>query len=183
MCPRVTICPNSKCRKKIEEPVLLNNLSTTPTEQYYACPHCLIKLNVYPTRANPAGLFLTAFGSIILAWVGWSTWYDMTLQGKDIALIFFGSRTGEFISLGIGMKVIYYFLIGLALLILGLRTSLRRPSQPIELHPSATTPEKEKGPSKCPYHFGYLKKFDQNTPTPNECLGCSRILECSGFIE
>jgi len=24
----------------------LNNLSTTPAEQYYACPHCLIKLDV-----------------------------------------------------------------------------------------------------------------------------------------
>ena len=75
---------------------------------------------------NLAGLFLTAFGSITLAWVGQLTWYDMTAWGKDIGLIFFGSRTGEAISLGIGMKVIYYFLIGLALLLSGLLTFLRR---------------------------------------------------------
>ena len=38
------ICPNPKCHREIEEPILLNNLSTTPAEQYYACPHCFIKL-------------------------------------------------------------------------------------------------------------------------------------------
>jgi len=40
----VTICPNPKCYREIEEPILLNNLSTTPADQYYACPHCFIKL-------------------------------------------------------------------------------------------------------------------------------------------
>jgi len=75
--------------------------------------------------ANLASLFLTAFGSITLAWVGLLTWYDMTVWGKDVALIFFGSRTGETISLGIGMKVIYYFLMGLALLLSGLFTFVR----------------------------------------------------------
>jgi len=41
----VIICPNPKCHMEIEEPILLNNLSKTPAEQYYACPRCLIKLN------------------------------------------------------------------------------------------------------------------------------------------
>jgi len=41
----VIICPNPKCHREIEEPILLNNLSTTPAEQYYACPHCFIKLD------------------------------------------------------------------------------------------------------------------------------------------
>ena len=177
---RVIICPNPKCHKKIEEPFLLNNLSITPAEQYYACPHCLTKLNAYATRANLTGSFLTAFGLIILALVSCLTCYEMTMWGKDITLIFFGSRTGETISLGIGMKVIYYFLIGLALFHSGLLTFLRRRGKAIELHPSATAPEKEKGPSKCPYHFGYLKMHArQNIPIPNECLRCSRILECA----
>ena len=38
------VCPNPKCHRKIEEPILLSNLSTTPAEQYYACSHCLMKL-------------------------------------------------------------------------------------------------------------------------------------------
>jgi len=44
------ICPNPKCHKKIEEPILLRNVSTTPAEQYYACPHCFIKLDVISTQ-------------------------------------------------------------------------------------------------------------------------------------
>jgi len=42
----------------------------------------------------------------------------MTTWNKSLALIFFGSRTGEAISLGIGMEVIHYFLIGIILLTL-----------------------------------------------------------------
>jgi len=108
---------------------------------------------------NLAGLFLAASGSIILAWVLWLTWYDMTSWGKGIALIFFGSRTGEAISLGIGMKVIYYFLIGLTLLLSGLVTSLRRRS-------------------KCPLYFGYLASRPKNTPIPQKCLDCPKAADC-----
>jgi len=86
----------------------------------------LVRARVRTVLSNFASLLLTAFGSIILAWVGWLIWYDMTIWGKDIALIFFGSRTGEAISLGIGMKAIHYFLIGLTLLLIGLLTFLRR---------------------------------------------------------
>jgi len=86
----------------------------------------LVSMRVHAALSNFASLLLTGFGSIILAWVGWLTWYDITMWDKDIALIFFGSRTGEAISLGIGMKVIYYFLIGLALILSGLPTFLRR---------------------------------------------------------
>jgi hypothetical protein len=81
----------------------------------------------HPSRlSKAASLTLIAFGSTILALVGWLTWHDMTTWGKDLALIFFGSRTGEAISLGIDMKVIYYLLIGLTSLVIGLVTFLRR---------------------------------------------------------
>jgi hypothetical protein len=40
----VIICPNPKCRSRFEEPILVNNLSTTPTEPYRACPRCFTKL-------------------------------------------------------------------------------------------------------------------------------------------
>jgi hypothetical protein len=52
--------------------------------------------------------------------VAYIIWNDMTWWSKDIARIFFESRAGQQIDLGIGMKVIYYFLIGLTLLLLGL---------------------------------------------------------------
>jgi len=108
---------------------------------------------------NVVGLFLVAFGLVILVWVGWLTWYDMTFWGKDIVLIFFGSRTGEAISLGIGMKVIYYFLIGLALLLTGAVTFLRKQS-------------------KCSHHFGYLASLPKNVPIPQECLICLKVADC-----
>jgi hypothetical protein len=40
----VVVCPNPKCRRRIEEPILLTNLSFIPAEQYDACPHCFTKL-------------------------------------------------------------------------------------------------------------------------------------------
>jgi len=36
---------------------------------------------------------------------------------------------------------------------------------------------------KCPYGFEYLKKLDKNAPIPDECLSCSRIMECFGSSE
>jgi hypothetical protein len=32
--------------------------------------------------------------------------------------------------------------------------------------------------TKCPYGFGYLKKLDKDAAIPDECLSCSRIMEC-----
>jgi hypothetical protein len=75
---------------------------------------------------NLAGLFLIVLGLAILAGVGWLTWFDATSWGKDITLILFGSRAGEAVSLGIGMKIIHYFVIGSALLLSGSIIFLRR---------------------------------------------------------
>jgi len=87
---------------------------------------------------NLASLLLLAIGTIILAQVTWITWYDITIWSKDITQIFLGSRTGEAISLGIGIRIIHYFLIGLALLLLGLFNFLRKQkilAETIELYP------------------------------------------------
>jgi len=54
------------------------------------------------------------------------TWYDIATWRKSLALIFFGSRTGEAISLGISMKVIYYSLIGVVLFLLGMFMLFRK---------------------------------------------------------
>jgi len=49
----VFVCPNPKCHSKIEEPVLLNKWATAAEEQYYACPHCFIKLDMDAGNAKP----------------------------------------------------------------------------------------------------------------------------------
>jgi hypothetical protein len=81
---------------------------------------------------NLAGFLMTAFGSLILAFVSWVTWFDATTWHKDLALIFFGSRTGETISLGVGMKLIYYLLIGLVLFLTGLIIFLQRRQRKVQ---------------------------------------------------
>jgi len=38
-------------------------------------------------------------------------------------------------------------------------------------------------PSGCPHYFGYLKQHPKNTPIPNECLTCTKIMECLVGVE
>ena len=92
-------------------------------------------------RFMPQILVLTLFASaaLVLAWVGYITLNDISVWNKDIGTIFFGSRTGEAISLGIGMTIIHYFLIGASLLAAGLVMFLRNrvlttdPQQPMRM--------------------------------------------------
>jgi hypothetical protein len=44
----VVICPNPKCRREIEEPILLTILSATPPKEYEACPYCFTRLEPEP---------------------------------------------------------------------------------------------------------------------------------------
>jgi len=44
--------------------------------------------------------------------------------------------------------------------------------------------EKEKtGVQYCPHYFGYLGGHPKNTPIPNECLTCTKIMECLSMVE
>jgi hypothetical protein len=49
----------------------------------------------------------------------------------------------------------------------------------IKKEPSAKPPEKkERGPSGCPHHFGYLESLPEDVPIPRECLACPKVLDC-----
>jgi hypothetical protein len=67
----------------------------------------------------PVGLLLTASGLILLAWTVWLVWYDVTVWGKDVASILFDPRSGEVMSLGIGVRAFHYLFLGLAFLFIG----------------------------------------------------------------
>lgn len=41
-----TVCPNQKCLRKIEKPILLSKASYPSPEKYHACPYCFTKLEV-----------------------------------------------------------------------------------------------------------------------------------------
>lgn len=86
---------------KIEEFIIVSDASTTPAEQYYACPHCYMKLD----------------------WI--STQPQKQKEEKKM---------------------------------------------------------EEKGPSRCPHHFGYLATRvllrGEDVPIPRECLVCQKVLDC-----
>ena len=109
--------------------------------------------------AHLIGFFLMTSGSIALVWVGQIAWHDITVWGKDLALIFFGSRAGENISLGIGMRAIHYFLIGLTFLLLGLVVLLHKLRE-------------------CPHYFGYLASHPKKAPISTKCLECPLTADC-----
>ena len=43
-------CPNPKCKKKLENIIIVNENSTDPADFYYACSHCLYKLDPTTTK-------------------------------------------------------------------------------------------------------------------------------------
>ena len=79
-------------------------------------PNLLKGLKLYLTLFNTAIISLLVVGSLLLVQVGFVMWNDAAVWGKDFSLIFFGSRTGESISLGIGLQIIHYYLIGIVFL-------------------------------------------------------------------
>lgn len=82
-------------------------------------------------------------------------------MNKDVAHIFFEPRTGENISLGSGMKVIHYFVMGISLLLSSLVIFL------------------QKRFPKCPYHFGYLARHPKKDPYPQKkCLVYPKVADC-----
>jgi len=58
--------------------------------------------------------------------------------------------------------------------------TLERPESAPTASVDAKRPESPQNSqsSGCPHHFGYLKEHPKHTPIPNECLTCSRIMEC-----
>ena len=66
---------------------------------------------------NIVFLSLIFFGLATFGWVGQIIWMDITVYGKGLYEILFGSRIGENISLGTDMRLIYYIDIGFLLLL------------------------------------------------------------------
>ena len=98
-----TVCPNPKCGKAFEEPLLLRDLSKNPAERYYVCPHCIIKLDNIPLEDE-------------------------------------------------------------------------KKSSPVPIKPPERLEKTSSG--QCTHKVGYLKNLPKGDPFPDECLTCSKLLEC-----
>jgi hypothetical protein len=124
----------------------------------------LSKLRLTRLRPNIIELSLIGAGLILLTWVSSLVWNDISYWAKDIGTIFFGSRTGENISLGIGMTVFNYFLISMALIGTGGALFLRNhmlTAKPVVDEPIRAP--QVKTPVRTP-----LQQTPINTPEPSE---------------
>jgi len=54
------VCPYFNCRRNFRKPLMLTDSSKLPRETYYACPHCLSKLNVAVDNAETVHNFSRA---------------------------------------------------------------------------------------------------------------------------
>jgi hypothetical protein len=165
----------------------------------------LSKLGLARLMPHLLVLSLVASAALILAWIGWLAWIDMTQWGKDISSIFFGSRANEAISLGIGMTVIHYFLISMSLLAAGVvlflknrilatksQLAMRMKPQKLKVNQSKNenlsvkssvreenaAAREERFFSGCLHHFGYLSSRPKDSPIPQECILCQRLGDC-----
>ena len=146
----VVICPNPKCHRKIEEPILLNNLSTTPAEQYQACPHCFIKLDADAKKDEDTKQESTRIPS--------------THPSLEKVLDAISSQPQTEIEENEEKKE---------------EEPPVKPPKKEEEEPPVKPPEKEgKGPSGCTHHFGYLTNRPRDAPIPQECLTCPKIVDC-----
>jgi len=63
------------------------------------------------------------------------------------------------------------------------KTEKEQPPTPLPIQTPTSRPMSidmglPKGSQDCAHHFGYLKTLPRNTPIPDECFGCTRIMEC-----
>jgi hypothetical protein len=64
-------------------------------------------------------------------------------------------------------------------------TAIEKPKSAPTVSVETEKPEfsRNNNSSGCPHRFGYLKEHPKHTPIPNECLTCTRIMECLAGVE
>ena len=140
----VVVCPHPKCRREIEEPILLNSLSTSPKEQYHACPYCFTKLDVDDEDTQPQ-----------------KEEEEPTIEPLEKKQPMIKPPEKEQPMIKPVEK----------------EEPTVKPLQKEE--PKVKPPQKEaKAPSGCTHNFGYLANRPKNDPIPQECLTCSKIVDC-----
>jgi len=58
------------------------------------------------------------------------------------------------------------------------RRTIPMPERTVAPPPSKPAPLPPPTRRDCLHHFGYLRTFPKNSPIPEECFGCERIVDC-----
>ncbi|MCZ2808036.1 MAG: hypothetical protein O2V44_01620 [Candidatus Bathyarchaeota archaeon] len=187
----VVVCPNPKCRREIEEPIILAILSVTPPKEYEACPYCFANLEPEPTieqkdvpeptidheevmeeEATPT---IKSVNSVLEKAKDSSPWFlkkvKALIPSSNWSQKEKREKTEEPQAEPAGKKEE--------------KATKEEPKtepfvkeEPKEESKTEPSVEKESGSSGCPQSFGYLANRPKDTPIPQECLVCPKMVDC-----
>jgi len=174
----VVVCPNPKCRREIEEPILLTILSVTPPKEYEACPYCFVNLEPEPPieQEDVPEPIVEQKETIIEEdeEVTSSPSVNLVLEKvKDSSPRFLKKVRALISSSNESQKE--------------KREKTEEPqAEPSTKEEKVTKKEpktepsdkKESGSSGCPEAFGYLANRPPDVPIPQECLVCPKMVDC-----
>lgn len=189
----IVTCPNPKCRREIEQPILLTILSLTPPKEYEACPYCFSKLGPEAPREQK-----DVSESIVDQ--------EETAQKEYKSNIFVNSVLEKVKDSG------PRFLQRVKALIPDSEGSQKekkekpeelqaeafarkeeekatkkesktesfvKKDQPKEKSKTEPSAKKDDESSSCPESFGYLANRPADTPIPSQCLICPKMVDCA----
>jgi hypothetical protein len=186
----VFVCPNPKCRREIEEPILLTILSVTPPKKYEACPYCLSKLEQAPDEQEIAPEPVVAEPEEAMEETAPSPHANAVLEKVKLSAPQLLKRVKSLIPNSNGSQKEQ---------VEKTEAPQAKPSTkeekltkeeepetetlviyeaPKETPKSEQSSEKESKSSGCPQTFGYLASRPADAPIPQECLLCPRIVDC-----
>jgi len=182
------LCPNQKCRRIFNEPVWLTDLSRTPPESYPACPHCGINLNIIPLfspkKSPPPKSIQEAHPSIkefkkpieTTSMIKRETSPEKPPIVREVSKPAFPSDVYK----DLRKPVVQTESKSMVETFEKEGETLSKPIEERKAHE-----EKKPSPSTrdCPHFFGYVRSLPKNTPIPDECLGCSWLVECLTHAE
>ncbi|MDH5691084.1 MAG: hypothetical protein OEY81_06630 [Candidatus Bathyarchaeota archaeon] len=172
----VVICSNPKCRREIEEPILLTILSVTPPKEYEACPYCFANLEPEPPIEQKDVPEPTVDQEEVME-------EEVTPTIKSVNSVLEKAKDS-------GPRFLKKFK-ALIPSSNGSQKEKRKKTEDPQAEPPTkeekvtkkepkTEPsdKKESGSSGCPEAFGYLANRPKDTPIPQECLVCPKMVDC-----
>jgi DNA-directed RNA polymerase subunit RPC12/RpoP len=57
-------CPYKGCGKQFERPTILTDSSTMPRQTFYACPHCMSKIEIKTQNLKVVSVRATEYGKV-----------------------------------------------------------------------------------------------------------------------
>jgi hypothetical protein len=192
----VVICPNPKCKKEIEESILLSILSVTPPKQYEACPYCFAKLEQEPLVEQEIVTEPTEVE------------HEEVIEDAEEAT---PNKSVKVVLEKVNDSDPSFFQKVKALISTSNKPQKKKIEEPqtepsiieeneilVKEEPRAASfteketeevpiiepfAKKENQSSGCPETFGYLAKRPKDAPIPQQCMLCPKIVDCMLKLE